>query len=71
MILNILKIKNYLNRNCLINDIDFIVLTKNFFGLYKVLNNQPKYNLSTKSFIGACLLVKKAMAAPVQNMESL
>ena len=50
---------------------EFKYLGINCFGLKIHLINQPKYKLSIKEFIGACCLVKKEIAAPVQIINGL
>ena len=42
-----------------------------FFGLFKDLKSHPKYIQSKNSGILACFPVRKAIAAPVQNIEVL
>jgi len=50
---------------------EFKYLLKYNLGLNRILNNQPKYNLSINKGIFACLPVKKAIAAPLQIIEQL
>ena len=48
-----------------------IYLGKKILGLNNILKNQPRKNLSIDLLIGACFLVKKEIAAPVQNIVGL